>query len=148
MPPLADCYVLVDSRRRRLVEDFLDHFLSRRQSCASAFEFPQYSESPAHIFLTATEALSFIEAHPEEGHALYWANEDNDEPPFVMVFPTVDGQMIFGLSCDWEDATVADSLLERMKRFLGVQSGYITFEKPPPGTAKEFREIAESVSKE
>ena len=145
MPPLADCYVLVNSRSKRRVEEFLTHFLPRHRSSADEFEIPQYSDRPDRVFHSAADALSYLEENPNEAHALYWANEDKTDPRHGMVFPTIDGQMIFGLSCDCEDERLPGQVLERMKAFLKSPNGYILFEEPPPRSAEEFVSVVKSL---
>jgi hypothetical protein len=141
MPPLADCYVLVNARSKSLVDEFLAHFLPCHRPSADEYEMPQYSDNPEQVFHAADEALSYLEEHPNEAHALYLANEASGEPCRGMVFPTLDGQMIFGLSYDCSNEVVLDRFLERMKSFLKSSIGYICFEEPPPRTAEEFVKV-------
>jgi hypothetical protein len=148
VPPLADCYVLVDSRSKKLVGEFLSHFLPSRRSCADEFEMPQFSDNPEVVFRTEDEALSYLEEHPNETHALYWANEMSVEPRYGMVFPTNDGQIIFGLSCDDQDLLIPGQFLERMKTFLKSSKVYIAFEEPPPNSADEFMTVMKSSAPE
>jgi hypothetical protein len=145
VPPFADCYVLVNSRSKSRVEEFLVHFLPERRSSADEFEIPQYSDAPDRVFHSAEEALSYLEKSPSEGHALYWANKSSGEPRRAMVFPTVDGQMIFGISCDSHAEGKADKMLEKMKELLRSSCGYIAYEEPPPRSAEEFISIVNSL---
>ena len=146
MPAFADCYVLVGSRSKTLVEDFLAHFLPHHIASADEYQVPQYSDKPEHVFPTACDVLSYLERHASEAHALYWANEDPGNVRFGLVFPTSDGQMIFGISCDSDNEKVANKLLHSMKQFFKTEFGYITGEEPPPETAQEFMEIVESLN--
>src|SRR4051812_26434448 len=118
MPGLADCYVLVNSRSKKLVEEFLAHFMPQHRELADEYEIPQSSEKPIQVFRTAGDALSYLENHQDEGHALYWENQACGEARFGMVFPTPDGQMICGLSCHSEEGRIADGLFNAMKHFL------------------------------
>jgi tetratricopeptide (TPR) repeat protein len=145
MPVLVDCYVLVNFRSKILVDSFLSHFLPHHKRlsqvgkrCAADYEVPQYSPLSNRVFKSAAELFSHLEEHPNEGDALYWENEESGEPRMGMVFPTIDGQLVFGLSCNYEDDGLPNRLLERMKTFLNSSNGYVTYEESPPRTAQDF----------
>jgi hypothetical protein len=144
MPELADCYVLVKSPSKKRVEEFLAHFMPRRWPLADEYEMPQYSDKPEEVFRTSGEALSYLEEHPNQGHALYWQNQDSEEPRCGMIFPTTDGQMIYGLSCRADDEGTPGRILDAMKHFLQADIGYIAFEEPPPETTQEFMDRVNS----
>jgi hypothetical protein len=146
VPGFADCYVLVKSRSKQLADEFLAHFLPHHRELADEYEMPQYSDKPEQVFRTAGEALSYLEEHPNQGHALYWENQGCGEARFGMIFPTSDGHMIYGLACQGEDEQIANTILEALKQFFNTDTGYITFEEPPPGTTQEFMDKVESLS--
>jgi hypothetical protein len=148
VPPFADCYVLVNSRSKKLVQEFLAHFLPKRRAWADEYEVPQYSDKPEQVFRTTEDALAYLEEHPHEHHGLYWANEGRGDTRRGMVFPTSDGEMIYGLSCDAKDPKIADKLLDAMKLFLKSEIGCIAIEEPPPESAQGFKELVESLGKE
>lgn len=125
--------------------EFLSHFLPHHRPSAVEYEMPQYSEHPDQVFATIDDALLYLETNSTEAHSLYWENVGFGDARFGMVFPTSDGQFIYGLSCDCEDEKVADSLLDEMKQFMKTDIGYIAFEEPPPRTAQEFMEIVKSL---
>ena len=140
-----DCYVLVNSRSPEAIQRFLDRFVPVREEMASEYEVPQYSESPHHIFQTASELLQYLANHPEEHHAIYWRSVDQSVAERAMVFPTDDGAVIFGLSCPTE--SVAECVLLQMKALLASDVGCIRFEMPAPRSSAEFIRMAGSDTK-
>lgn len=139
MPPRVDCYVLVASRSKKLVIDFLDRFLPDRRPLADEFEVPQYATTPEAVFESVDDLLAMLEARPTEGHALYWANTGSRPPEGALVAHTTDGKIVFGLSVNEDDEDVAAEYLARMRSFFGGDPpAYVAWEDPPQTSSPEF----------
>ena len=140
MPEYSDIYVISDKREKSTVEDFLDHFLPRREESADEYGVPQYSENPEILFDNADALIEYCAKHKNTEHAIYWRALDNKKPEHCMVFYLADGNVIYGLSTDAIDQPYAKRLLEEMKSFLGTDLGYIGHEASPDvSNLKEFK---------
>lgn len=113
---------------------FLDHFLPRRTESADDYSVPSHGGRAEAHFDDAADLLSHLERHPNQSHAIYWTSEAPGDPRCAMVFPTVDGRMIFGLSV----AANPVQFLSDLMNFLNSSEGYVDFEAPPPENAAEF----------
>lgn len=136
MSGLYDIYVLSRDRSKESVLTFLDRFLPRRSESADDYVVPNNSDQPEFCFNNAVELLVYLERHWREPHAIYWLSKAQGDPRCAMVFPTSDGQMVYGLSVVQNECR---SLADLMT-FLDTADGYIDFETPPPETAAAFRE--------
>jgi hypothetical protein len=136
MSGFFDVYVLSHDRSRESVLGFLDRFLPRRSQSADDYVVPNNSDQPEFCFDNAVELLAHLETHPRESHAIYWLSTAPDDPRCAMVFPTSDGQMVYGLSVERNEPRFLADLMT----FLNSAYGYIDFETPPPDTAAEFQD--------
>ena len=59
-----------------------------------------------------------------------------------MLFFTIDGGMIAGLTVSTWDADLAGSTLRRLAATVDARYGYTLWEQPPPDSAAEFRAAA------
>jgi hypothetical protein len=137
MPGYFDIYVLAPDRSATTASRFLLEFAPRRQQSAAEYEFPQFSDRPTTVLLTAQEAIRYCIEHPSEPQSLYFRNLA-DRPAHVMLFFTADQGLIFGLSVEQAEA---EDRFRRLCDWAGTQIGYVTFEEPPPATANEFRQM-------
>ncbi len=132
----ADIYVLTESRTAEVVQSFLDTFLPKREEQADEYELPLNADNPVAILQSAQEVIDHCVAHPFEKHAIYWRNTVEAEPIIAMIFFTDDGKLILGLSVD--DESLEREFFQRLKRFAQSETGYITYENPPPLNSEEF----------
>lgn len=135
MAGLYNVYALVNSRKTERVVRFLDKFVAKRTESALEYLLPHNSDNPTLTFGRSIELLQHLEEHPHESHAVYWCSSSEGDPRNAMVFPTTDGEMIFGLSVE----TCPKEWLYKIKDHCSSELGYIDFEKPPPESASEFR---------
>ena len=139
MPPQIHAYLLVTTRSKQRVLDFLDEFVPERQALADAYELPQHAAGPEVVFESADELLAALEDRPAEGYALYWGSTRRTGPRGAIVAHTTDGKIVFGLSVDEDDEELAADFLARMESFFGgVCPGYLAWEEPPLDNAEEF----------
>jgi hypothetical protein len=134
----TDVYVLSAKRSKADVLHFLDRFLPARTELAEEYLVPQYADRPQACFDTAEQLLDHLHAHPDQAHAVYWASVSPGDPRYAMVFPTVDGQMVYGLSVERDGR----KFLADLKVHLESSKGYIDFENPPPDNAADFEALA------
>ena len=136
MSGLFDVYVLSHDRSREAVLGFLDRFEPRRSESADDYVVPNNSDQPEFRYDNAVELLDHLETRPGESHAIYWLSAAPGDPRCAMVFPTCDGQMVYGLSVVRNERRFLADLMT----FLNSPKGYIDFEKPPPDTAAAFQD--------
>ncbi len=132
----ADLYVLVNSRSKKIIESFLNNFIPNREESADEYEIPQYSENPDFIFKKDCELMDYCENNNNINHTIYWRNKENIVPKYAMVFYTIDGKMILGLSI--EDEKLEQYYLLNMKQFLKSDCGCIAYETPAPNNSNDF----------
>lgn len=137
----TDIYVLVDDRKVELIQDFLEHFIPDHREMADEYEIPQYADHPDMLFHKAIELMKHCEGHTDVPHAIYWFNNQKEDPKDAMVFYTDDGKMILGLSI--EDEQRDQEWLEKLKAFSKSDRGCILIENPPPENSKEFMKLIE-----
>jgi hypothetical protein len=138
----SDIYVLVGNRNVKFVQNFLEYFVPDHREMADEYEIPQYSDSPDILFFKATELMRYCEEHTEVPHAIYWFNNQNEDPEDAMVFYTIDGKMILGLSI--EDESREQEWLIKLKNFSQSDQGCILYESPPPDNSEEFLKLTKS----
>jgi len=144
----ADCYVLTDKRATVWIDRFLDKFVPNREQRSEEFEIPQYSNNPTIIFEKDSELIDYLVKNKNEKHTLYWMNKDKADLRGVMIFFTIDGHMIPGISCNMlaTDDSIEEGYLRELKEFWGTDKGYITFEQPAPHDKDEFLKIVNSLT--
>ena len=134
MAGFYDVYVLSGDRSKATVVQFLDRFLPERKETADDYPVPRYSDSPEICLDTADELLTYLEHHPDEPHSIYWASRASGDPHHAMLFATIDGHAVYGLSVEGNEQEFLASLMA----FLDSAKGYIDFENPPPDDVPEF----------
>ncbi len=134
MAGFYDIYVLSGDRSKATVIQFLERFLPEREEVADEYPVPRYSDTPEVYLDTADELLTYLEHHSDEPHSIYWASQVSGDPRFAMLFATVDGHAIYGLSVDGNE----QEFLANLMTFLNSATGYIDFENPPSDSAPEF----------
>jgi hypothetical protein len=142
----ADCYVIINSRSKKLVNHFLDHFLPEREERTREYQVPQYADHPDISFDNVSDLMAFLEVNPSSYQAIYWGNKSKEHPnQYGMTFYTKDGYLIFGISRDVagdsSDTQAEDECLQELKHFFETDEGYITYEKHPPDNYDEFIRI-------
>ncbi|QHS63890.1 hypothetical protein [Chitinophaga agri] len=142
MPQYIDAYFLVPSRSPSVVHRFLDRFLPQREQSSENYLFPAADTNETDIlFLDPFEAIAYMEAKPDESHAIYWRNTDlSNAIHHGMVFHTNDGMMILGVSIPGGDPEedYAIAIFREIEAFTGAEWACMTVEEPPPGTEEEF----------
>lgn len=140
MPQLVDCYCFVDSRKKKLVDDFLDKFLPRREDTIQDFVVNKKST----IIEGSDELMFFLEQNLSEEKTIYWKNTDeNSTYMYAMAFFTDDGKLIIGVSISGrfpDEKLVVDSFFE-IKEYLNSTIGCITVEEAAPTNSQEFIEF-------
>jgi len=138
---LVEIYVLCKDRSKALVLAFLEHFLPNREEVAEDYPYPEYADSPKHVYDDCEEILGVLEQDKNESYSLYWDDTSNGEVRSAMVFYTEDASMIAGV-------TVAsgkeEAWLRKLSDCLGGGYGYVGFDAPPPETKAEFIDLCES----
>jgi hypothetical protein len=138
MAGFHDVYVLSDQRSKAEVTRFLDRFLPEREEVADDYAVPHLSDRPEIVFAGADDLLTYLGEHPDRSHGIYWASRAVGDPRFAMIFPTTDGQVVYGLSVERDAA----EFLAELKAHLGSPTGYVDFENPPPDNAPDFVKMA------
>lgn len=150
MRHLADIYVILKTRSRKLGLHFINHFLPNHVESSDGYELHWPGYPVRRSFNTADELMRFLEINRFEEHRIYWRNSDKNSPnKHGMIFYTVDSCMIFGISRESfgiVDTSNEDECLEEMKSFFNTENGYITYESPPKMTLKDFLSIVLPVS--
>src|SRR4051812_36193423 len=136
-----DVYVLAAERSAETAARFADRWLEGLELFAEEIEVPQYAQEPEALFDTPEEAIDWLLDRPDEPHALYWRNPQDGEVAYAMLFFTVDGGLIVGLTGQEGGAAPADRL-QRLVAPVGGTDGYVAFESPPADSAAEFRRVA------
>ena len=144
MGELADIYVAVKTRSKKLGIEFLNQFLPKRAESADEYQLPQYSMISEREFDTVDELMTFLEKNQTVEYNLYWRATDELNPnKHGMLFYTKDKAMIFGISRDaetdeWLNTKNEDECLNLMKEYFQTNIGYITYEDTPTNTYDEF----------
>jgi len=168
----SDCYVLVNTRDKKVVLQFLNHFLSEIIELSDKYEIPQYSKNHDQKLISMYELLEFLENKNDEPYYISWKGLLLKDFPFktVQVCPeeiksikqivenhflcmatyTNDGKMILGISCPTmePDTRIEDYYFSKLKEFANSEIGYITYEQPATNNSAKFTEIAEKWSKD
>ena len=147
MPSYSDIYVISEKRNRRIIDSFLNEFLSLREESADEYEFPQYAESPDIIYHKADKVLEKCVSEKGIAYGLYWRALNSRKPEHAMVFFLSDGHVIYGLSTDDAYPEYAAGLLEKMKSLLGSELGYIGHEALPDASNLEEFKLEISIHK-
>lgn len=146
---LADIYVIKKTRSKKLVNDFLDHFLPNRKEIADEYFIPEYSTNPTHEFHNADELMSFLEINVNYSNRIYWINIDEKNPnKHGMIFYNKDGTIVFGISRNADDSGNLNTenenqCLSEMKNYFNTNLGYIDYENPPAESYNRFIELIE-----
>ncbi len=106
---------------------------------------PQDAENPQFTFKNALGLMQYCEQNSREANNIYWQNIKEAEPRHAMVFYTVDGACILGLSVDDEKLEI--DYLEKLKKFSSSSFGYITYESPPEDPKEEFIAVVKVLEK-
>lgn len=141
----ADIYVIKKTRSKALVLDFLDKFLPNRKETQNEYFILKNSENPIHCFEDVIDLMQYLEVNNKYRHSIYWKNSDKENPnKFGMVFYTLDGYIIFGISRDnrdFLDRQNEEECLNLMLNFLNTKEGYITYEQPPEVNYEKFKKM-------
>lgn len=135
----SDIYVLIDSRAKNTIENFLNKYLMEWKEYVDEYAVPQFSDNPKMIFKHDFELMDYCEKNTNAVQTIYWSNKKDVEPQQAMVFYTDDNKMILGLSVDNEG--LGNKYLNDMKLFLNSDYGYITYGNPAPNNSKKFIKI-------
>lgn len=92
------------------------------------------------------ELIEFCIKHSTEAHAIYWQEQNDYSQRRAWVFFTDDAAMIFGLTCFDETDEQENELLEKLKKHVGSNIGYISYVVPPPYSASEYTDIFNRIS--
>lgn len=150
---LADIYVIIKSRSKKMGIDFLNHFLPLREESTDEYLIPQYSDDPIQKFDNADDLMNYLESNPEYSQSIYWRNKDDKSlNVHGMIFYTKDGNMIFGISRNSDmsgklNTGNEDECLKEMKEYFKTEIGYIHYENPPADSYDEFIKIVNNLEK-
>lgn len=81
-------------------------------------------------------------AEPTQPQSVYWRNPRPGHVLHAMLFFTVDGGMIAGLTVSTGDRDLAEGTLRRLAGTIDARYGYTLWEAPPPDTAADFEAAA------
>lgn len=137
---LTDIYVVAAGRSLEVARRFADQWLGQFKESAVEYEFPQYSENPESVYNSPFALIEKLVDHPKEPHAIYWENTGPDHIRNAMLFFSVDGLMIAGLTVRTREPHRLAYYLQALGESVGGQDGYYTFEEPPPEDAEEFQD--------
>jgi hypothetical protein len=143
---LIDIYVLAPERTKTAVQRFLAKFLPYRKQTATEFEVPEFSNSPAIVFMTTEEVIDYCCVHPNASQRIYWLNSGKLDPQSAHLYFLLDGGMVFGLSVAEGNEYVWNQWLIELRSFTGAAYGYWTGECPPEDTLDEFIALARKCS--
>ena len=146
MKMLSDIYVIKKTRSRNEGIRFLNEFIPSREYSGNTFEL-DLSNQPRENQLDITALMDSLEVDQEKVQSLYWRCLDRQsDVSHGMIFYIENGYMIFGLSRyanGVDENDIKDQkCLRRMKRFIGSEIGYITFECPPEDVYENFIQLA------
>jgi hypothetical protein len=135
---LLDVYVL-GVRNRSALDMFLCTFAKGFCEAATEYRFAQFSDNPQWKGPDLKTLLDILDAHPDAAYSIYWTNPHPESVKAAMAFFTKDAGLIVGLSVPEEKAS---EYLGQLKKATGSNTGATLFEQPPPGSVREFRELA------
>ena len=135
---LLDIYVLAAERSKEIFDHFTNSWLRGFIEVANEYEFPQYSGKPEAVYSTFRELVDRLINAPQEPHSIYWRAANGGAVRSGMVFFTLDGKMIVGLSIDSDDAKQISHYLQELADTVGGSAGYSALEEPPPETLEDF----------
>lgn len=139
----ADCYVLTKGRSKKLISEFLETFVPKREEMAGEYEVPQYNDEPLVVFMSDEELIDYLIENINEPHSIYWENKEESDLRFAMCFFTNDGNIILGLSTEAKSSNseIEDAMFDKLKHFASSSEGLITYENPAPCNTEEFRKM-------
>lgn len=136
---LRDIYVLVPKRTRGYVDKFLTKWATSFGEVADEYVLPQYSMQPEARFQDVNLLIEQLVNKPNELYGIYWINpERNEDIVSAMLFFTIDGELIVGISTKHSRAVDLFELLIKILDDVDGRLGAVFFEQPPPDSANEF----------
>ena len=136
---LQDIYVLAKERSVQYAHRFIDAWAKGFEEVAIEYEFPQYSDEPKSVYLNPKDLIEQLVQDPKEPHAIYWHNPQNSIVSSAMLFFTIDGGMIAGLSVKTENVQELENYLQDLAGAVEGELGAVFYEEPPPDSVKEFK---------
>ena len=150
---LADIYIIKKTRSKKIVIDFLNHFLPNRKENGEEYWIPEYSDNTTYEFDNANDLMSFLEINKNYSNRIYWKNTDERNPnKHGMIFYLKDGTTIFGISRNADmsgnmNTANEDQCLIQLKKYFNTNLGYIHYENPPVDNYQEFLDIVNKLEK-
>lgn len=144
---LSDIYVIKKTRSKSAGIRFLNEFIPSREYSGITCELGLSNHSRENQ-LDISTLMDSLEADQEKVQSLYWRCLDRQsDVSHGMIFYIENGYMIFGLSRyaanEVDESDIEEQkCLGRMKRFIGSEIGYITFECPPEDVYENFSQLA------
>ncbi len=137
---MIDLYVLARERSHVVIDTFLQRWTRGAAEAAADYEFPQYAESPTHVFKQPSELIQMLLKHGDEPHAIYWTHSRGPVLSSMLFFST-DGALFAGLSVDGTSDEVL-AAFQALALSVDAKFGYCTADEPPPETIEEFQATA------
>jgi hypothetical protein len=137
-PMLIDVYVLASERSSKYAYRFLDTWTKGFEQAADEYEYPQYATKPDIVLTEPKSLIERLIEDPTQPYSIYWSNLHDDLISSAMLFFTVDGGMIVGVSVAIDDLSKAAPYLRSLADDFDGRLGYATFEEPPPDSTEDF----------
>lgn len=143
----ADIYVIKKTRSKDYALKFLDTFLPKRKESTDDYViYTSSSDEPKYIFKKVEDLMIYFERNTTIYQSIYWNGTDkNNLNKHAMLFYTIDGYMVFGISRDYN---YKEEGLEEMKSFLRSDKGYIITECPPKDNYSDFCKMIDFLKQE
>jgi len=147
MAQYIDCYWLINSREKKVIEEYLNEFLPKRNQAFDE-QFLTLNNGKDLVFTSSIKLMDYMEKKPNLDCSIYWNNLDQSSIfCHAMVFYTQDNKMIFGMSVLGRypnESKVVKSYFE-INDFLKAEYGCMTSEEPPEyGEEGEFIDFCKS----
>jgi hypothetical protein len=147
MPEVLDAYFLVENRELKLVMDFMRYFGFHPETEVAKCPNREYIIGPQNVFLSAENALFFLEKNNNIDYSIYWVNRNNENMirQFSVHF-TDDGKVIYGLAIEGTDPESLQviELFKSVRDYLHSKSACITSYEPPPSNSILFEEFCKN----
>lgn len=144
MSQYIESYYLINSRKSKIILNFIETFSIVKKEIADEYLVPQNSNFTERTFYSDEELLSFLEANQNYDYDIYWENEHTKSviKQFSVHF-TDDGKMIIGVAVVGNELNSKDTvkLFKEIKNYLNSSIACITSEEPPPTNSVEFADF-------
>ncbi len=141
MPQFIESYYLINSRKSKVILNFIENNSIVKKELTDEYSVPQYSDITERTFSSDEELLFYLESNPNYDYNIYWENENKESviKQFSIHF-TDDAKMILGVAIVGNEPNSKDSikLFKEIKNYLNSTIACITSEESPPTNSIEF----------